>query len=244
MKLVKVGDFELLVPDVSVFNFKVPEGWEIPFCSNHEAINKILDNCKRRGRFFPYECDIFNAFHACPLYNVKVVIRGMDPYPNTAVVNGETVPQACGMSFAVRRGIKPPGSLLNIYKRIKKDYPNFVIPDHGDLTAWAKQGILLMNSCLTYFPDNPLKGAALKCWAPFNSRIDMAICEANPKVIYVLWGKEAQQSVRITDKITRLEGVHPSPMNGNKFIDTVDHFPRINEILRGLGQDEINYDLV
>ena len=242
MEKVMLGDYEVKVYKPEVFDFVVPEGWEELFYEEYETINRIRKSTRARGKSYPLEREQFTAFYNCPLYKVKVVILGQDPYPGVQYLNGELVPHACGMAFSVKRGIKVPGSLSNIFLCIKKCYPEYQIPNHGDLTKWANQGILLLNTCLSYFPDNPLKGPQKRYWGPFVDKVIETVCRVNPNVIFILWGKEAQK-IPLQGKIERLEGIHPSPQNGKQFVETVDHFRVINEKLSKLGIEEIDWSL-
>jgi len=183
----------------------------------------------------PYEL-IFNAFHQCPPESVKILILGMDPYINPG--------EAMGMSFSVPKGVKVPPSLKNIFTELSNDIPGFTIPNHGDLTSWAKQGILLLNSSLTV--RGKKSGSHLKVWKKLTDRIIHLISEVSEHpTIFMLWGLEAKKKQNLID-IDRhiiLTANHPSPLSANKggFFGT-KHFSQANEELIKMGLEPINWN--
>lgn len=196
------------------------------FKDNELLIRKLLGVILRRGRFYPSRENIFRALLECSMKDVKVIIVGQDPYKNSD--------HACGLSFSLPPGIPPTASLRNMYACIKKSYPSFVIPNHGDLRPWCKQGVLLLNMCLAYFPDNPQDATESRFCMPFVSKLIKEIANINPELILVMWGKKAQDLDQISGlpgTVTKLKGVHPSSMNGKRFVEEVNHFKEINQIL-------------
>ena len=203
-----------------------PESWEVAFTDAHPELKLISEKLNELGDYYPLPEDVFRAFRELPVERVRVVIVGQDPYPHS---NG-TKPSAVGMSFSVRRGDPVPGSLKNIYKEIRSDYPSFEIPDHGDLTGWVRQGVLLLNKCLTVSPGD--SGSHRKLWMGFINKMIKFIVSRNPKVIFVMWGKNAQElSTILGEKVKQLTAGHPSPISARNGFFGCGHFREINELL-------------
>ncbi len=175
-------------------------------------------------RICPASEDIFAAFHLCPLKKVKVVIIGQDPY------HGEG--QAHGLSFSVRPGVAQPPSLRNIVKLAIKDAG---IPEttSGDLTAWAKQGVLLLNSVLTVRRNDAASHSG-EGWEEFTDAVIAAINRQKHGVVYMLWGKYAQEKGELLDwsKNCVLTAVHPSPLSAHRGFMDCAHFSKANEYLK------------
>ena len=155
----------------------------------------------RTHRVYPPADDIFNAFHLTPLKDVKVVILGQDPYHGDG--------QAHGLSFSVKPGVEAPPSLVNIYKEIHDDL-GLPIPNHGDLTYWAKQGVLLLNNVLTVERGkaNSHKGLG---WETFTLNIVRYLNEREKPLVFILWGKNAIEKKKYIDsRHLVLTSVHPS----------------------------------
>jgi uracil-DNA glycosylase len=219
-----------------------PPGWRKQFKEAEaeivETSQDILNDEITYGKCYPLRKDIFNAFYLTPLNRVRVVIIGQDPYHTTC---HDGLPQACGMSFSVRRSSSIPPSLRNIYRELERSIPNFVPPSHGDLRSWARQGVLLLNKCLTVRPGQP--GSHKDIWMGFLLKVLSALAEYRPNAIYVLWGNKAQELQTkgyISDRATILTGYHPSGYNGNKFIGN-NHFVEINKILTERGELPIDW---
>lgn len=222
-----------------------PVGWEKVFLDSeteYEYIDQFLQVQEQiYGKCIPDRKDLFNAFHYCPLQNVKVVIMGQDPYHT--IRNGK--PIAHGLSFSTRQELKiVPPSLRNIYKEISRTHPYFQTPDHGDLTNWARQGVLLLNNCLTV-NKNEAKSHPPKLWHGFLTRVFQAIQQANPRCIFVLWGKEAKTMTEkyISSKARVLTSSHPSPMSARRGFNKCDHFLSINQYLAEDGEAQINWQV-
>lgn len=221
----------------------VPKGWidvfkaAIPELTHISASleQDIIDN----GYFFPYKKNVFKAFDLCPLDAVKVVIIGQDPYHSTDHNGG---PVAMGMSFSVSRDFGIPPSLRNIYNEIERTIPNWKRPSNGDLTAWAKQGVLLLNMCLTVRPHKAKSHGGL--WMGFITKAITAINEKNPKCIFVMWGKEAQKvEPLITNKNISLITSHPSAFSVNRGFNGCGHFSEINKHLTEQNRSEIDWNV-
>lgn len=230
---------------MEVVEKSTPVGWESVFrgaINELRELSQVLSRVEREqaAQWFPLRQDLFNAFHLTPLNAVRVVIMGQDPYHNVTS-RGIQRPQAMGLSFSVPYGVDPPPSLLNIYKEIKSCYPDFQIPSHGNLTAWARQGVLLLNACLTVQPHQPDSHAEV--WDPFIVQVLRAIVNTNPKVIFVLWGKKAKRIAQHVGNSIILEAAHPSPYSARGGFFGCRHFRLINDHLQRLGQPPINWAL-
>ena len=185
----------------------------------------------RTKLIFPPAQDIFNAFHLTPLKDVKVVILGQDPYHN----NG----QAHGLSFSVQKGVDIPPSLVNIYKELHDDL-GCTIPNHGCLTKWAEQGVLLLNAVLTVRAHEAASHAG-HGWETFTDAVVRAIAQRKQGIVYMLWGSYAQKKGAIADPQRNciLKAVHPSPLSVYRGFFGCRHFSRANEYLRSVGQEPI-----
>lgn len=199
----------------------------IDFLEQEKAENRI---------FFPKIVQIFNAYNFTPFDEVKVVIIGQDPYHG--------VGQAHGLCFSVQYGIKPPPSLVNIYKEIKNNYPDFEIPKHGNLETWAKQGVLLLNSILTVEKNKPASHQK-KGWEHFTDASISKLSKNREGIIFILWGNFAQQKANLIDENRHhiLKAAHPSPFSAHNGFFGCKHFEKVNQILRQQGKTEINWQL-
>lgn len=221
--------------------------WEHVFHESQyelEDISKILDEQEQKfGMYYPLKKHIFAAFDYTPLTLTNVVIIGQDPYPQSVTnQSGETVPRAQGLSFSTLKGDVIPSSLKNIYKELVNSYKGFEMPDHGDLTSWCKQGVLMLNIGLTVRANSP--GSHGEIWHGFIKRVCKAITAVNPKCIYILWGNEAQKiEGMLGEKSVILKSVHPSGMSANRGFFGCNHFNLCNEILLKQGKSAINWHL-
>ncbi len=178
----------------------------------------------QKNEVWPKGGHIFNAFNKCPFPNLKVVILGQDPYP--------TPGHAHGLCFSVAENVFPfPKSLNNIFKEIKDDLGNEV-PDSGSLESWAEQGVFLLNTVLTVnaHESNSHKEFG---WERFTDEVIRAISDQKEKVVFLLWGSQAQRKMDIidTEKHHILKAVHPSPLSAHKGFFGCKHFSKTNEIL-------------
>lgn len=199
----------------------------------------FIDMAERvRGEYknktiYPDSRDIFNAFDSAPVSSVKVVIIGQDPYHGPG--------QAHGLCFSVPRGIQTPPSLANIYKELHDDL-GIEIPDHGDLSSWARQGVLLLNSVLTVeeYKANSHKGIG---WEKFTESAIERLSTDREGIVFILWGRQAQDKQRIIDsqKHLVLTSVHPSPLSAYNGFFGCRHFSKANDYLSGNGTDGIQW---
>jgi uracil-DNA glycosylase len=213
------------------------------------VIERNLDEFSRQSVILPTADHRYNAFSLNP-ENVKCVIVGQDPYHGIAKIrleSGETesVPEAMGLSFSVPKGVKIPPSLRNIFKELNEDI-GCPVPDHGNLTAWTDQGVLLLNRMLSVEKDKPGSHSKLG-WQPITEALVSTLSEQHPGIVFILWGNHAK-SIRpfIADNgHTIIESSHPSPIGGscNKGFFGSRPFSRTNEALANLGKQTIDWSL-
>ena len=180
---------------------------------------------------------IFNAFNQTPFSKVKVVILGQDPYHNPG--------QAHGLSFSVPNGIKPPPSLMNIYKEIQQDI-NIPMPAaYGNLTKWAAQGVLLLNAILTVRANEPASHSKIG-WMDFTDTVIKKISDEKKGVVFLLWGKFAQEKQMLIDETKHfvLKAAHPSPFSADKGFFGCKHFSKTNKILTDQAMEPIDWKLL
>src|SRR5262245_18261189 len=158
-------------------------------------------------KVYPPEADVFNAFRYTPVDKVKAVILGQDPYHGPG--------QAHGLCFSVPNGVAPPPSLVNMFKELHEDI-GFRIPNHGNLTHWAQQGVFLLNASLTVRAGEPMSHAKIG-WASFTDTVIKRISEAKQHLVFLLWGKFAQEKRVLIDenKHLILRAAHPSPLSAH-----------------------------
>lgn len=182
---------------------------------------------------FPQGKHIFNAFEKCPFQNVEVVILGQDPYHGPG--------QANGLAFSVNDGVKPPPSLVNIFKEIKNDLGK-EIPKSGNLERWAEQGVLLLNATLTVRANTP-GSHQKKGWEEFTDAAIKKISEEHSNLVFMLWGAYAQKKGIIIDgnKHLVLKAPHPSPFSAHSGFFGCKHFSKANEYLLKHGKKPIEW---
>jgi uracil-DNA glycosylase len=176
---------------------------------------------------------IFNAFSLTPYEKVKVIILGQDPYHNPN--------QAMGLSFSVPDGMKPPPSLVNIFKELHKDI-GMAIPSSGNLTAWAKQGVLLLNAVLTVRANEPASHAKIG-WTKFTDDVILTLSSQKTGLVFILWGNFAQEKIKLIDssKHKILKAAHPSPFSAYNGFFGCKHFSATNEYLVKNNIDPIDW---
>ena len=207
--------------------------FEKPYMQN---LRKFLrDEYEKKKIIFPDRKNYFRALDLVPPEKVKVVILGQDPYHGPG--------QAHGLSFSVAEGVRFPPSLKNIFKEMNNDL-NLQIPKSGDLTKWAEQGVLLLNSVLTV--ENGLAASHQKRgWELFTDKIISVVNEVSPHCVFVLWGTYAQKKAAFVDRQKHLviECVHPSPLSSHRGFFGSKPFSKINKWLKSQGQDTIDWEL-
>ena len=201
-----------------------------------EELRAFLLAQKRAGkRIFPKGSEFFSAFRHTPLHRVKVVILGQDPY------HGEG--QAHGLCFSVQPGVAVPPSLQNIYKELHAEL-GLPIAGHGHLTAWADQGVLLLNSVLSVESGRAASHQG-KAWETFTDRVIEVINEQREGVVFMLWGSYAQRKGAMIDRRRHcvLKAPHPSPLSAHRGFFGCGHFIAANRYLEARGQAPIDWRL-
>ena len=225
---------------MSKTNVRIEASWKTALETEFEqpyfqALIQFLKGEKAKGkRMYPPGSLIFNAFDTTPIEKIKAVILGQDPYikPN----------QAMGLSFSVPRGVAIPPSLKNIYKELHDDL-GLPVANHGDLTAWANQGVFLLNAALTV--EAGKSGSHLKKgWGEFTDAVIRKISEQRTGIVFMLWGNFARQKRVLIDasKHLILESAHPSPLAGGAFFGN-KHFSKANAYLEANDQEPIDWSL-
>ena len=186
-------------------------------------------------RIYPDMNDIFNALKSSSYKDTRVVIIGQDPYHGAG--------QAHGMCFSVKKGVEPPPSLKNIFKELKTDV-GFTETGHGELTTWAKQGVLLLNTVLTVREGSPNSHKGMG-WENFTDRVILELNKKQTPIVFLLWGANAKNKAKIiTNPIhKKLEAPHPSPLSAYNGFFGCRHFSLCNNILVSSGQTPINWQL-
>ena len=200
-------------------------------------LKQFLKQEKDAGyKIYPKGTDIFNAFKKTPFDELKVVIIGQDPYHG--------VNQAHGLSFSVQKGIITPPSLKNIYKELVTDIPGFVIPNHGDLTEWAEQGVLLLNATLTVRDSSPASHQK-KGWEEFTNTVIKTISDKKEGIVFILWGSFAQAKAELIDQKKHfiIKSPHPSPFSADRGFFGSKPFSKTNEILLKEGKKPIDWQI-
>lgn len=219
---------------------KIAKGWKNVLSQefSKEYFLRIVEHIKLEKQsqvtIYPPGPLIFNAFNATDFDQVKVVIIGQDPYHGPH--------QAHGLSFSVQKGIKPPPSLLNIYKEIESDLGIKMPRKNGDLTHWANQGVLLLNASLTVRADQPNSHAGIG-WQTFTDSVIQELNDRKEHLVFMLWGNFAKEKgARIDEKKHLvLRSVHPSPFAADKGFFGSKHFSKTNQYLIQHGIEPIDW---
>ena len=198
-------------------------------------LKEFLIQEKQKNNVYPPGSLIFNAFNQTPFQKVKVVIIGQDPYHGTG--------QAHGLCFSVPKGIQKPPSLVNIFKELNTDL-GIPIPSHGNLEKWTFQGVLLLNATLTV-RANQAGSHQNKGWETFTDSVIKSISDKRKAIVFILWGKYAQDKGRIIDETKHfvLKAAHPSPFSAYNGFFGCKHFSKTNEILIQQGIDPIDWSI-
>ena len=199
----------------------------------YQELQTFVQKRRAEVRVFPEEKNVFNALELTPFESVKVVILGQDPYHGFG--------QAHGLSFSVQKGTPLPPSLKNIYKELQEDIGG-ELPTEGDLSHWAKQGVLLLNTVLTVEEGNANSHKG-KGWERLTNRLIESLNELKHPVIFILWGKPAQDKEKliINPNHVILKAPHPSPLSAYRGFFGSKPFSRVNGILIQQGQTPIRW---
>lgn len=201
----------------------------------YQKLRGFLAKAYKTRTVYPDMYDIFNALKLTSFSQVSVVIIGQDPY------HGEG--QAHGLSFSVKKGVEPPPSLKNIFKEIHQEL-GIEIPKHGELTKWAKQGVLLLNAVLTVYSGEANSHKNIG-WEIFTDRVIELLNERKEPIVFLLWGANARQKKKLITNPNHkiLETVHPSPLSAYNGFFGCGHFSQANEFLKSVGREPIDWSL-
>ena len=229
------------VANVTICKYDYEMNWSTYLAEykKSDSFQSTLQHVRQRREagvtVYPPACDVFNAFRYCSFDDIKVVILGQDPYhgPN----------QAHGLCFSVKRPIKPPPSLVNIYKELIQDV-GIALPSHGDLTGWAKQGVFLLNTVMTVEAGNAYSHQGIG-WEQFTDHVIAQINAHRSHVVFLLWGAAAQKKQPMLDstKHTILCAPHPSPLSAHRGFLGCHHFSLANQALIAHNQSPINWSV-
>jgi uracil-DNA glycosylase len=227
---------------MSTISPQIEESWKLhlsgEFAKSYfsELKTFLVDEKSKGSVVFPPGQQIFNAFNLCPFDKVKVVIIGQDPYHGKG--------QAHGLCFSVQDGVKPPPSLVNIYKEIEDDLGIKMNYAKGNLEGWAKQGVFLLNAILTVKENQPASHQG-KGWETFTDAVIKELSDNRTGLVFLLWGKYAQSKEALIDKTKHfiLKAAHPSPFSAYNGFMGCKHFSKANEILRNQELEEINWQI-
>ena len=219
---------------------QIAKGWKEMLSEEFQKdyFKRITEQLKieiqSRVKIYPPGPMIFNAFNTTDFNEVKVVIIGQDPYHGPG--------QAHGLSFSVQPGVKPPPSLVNIYKEIETDLGIKMPRNFGDLTAWAKQGVLMLNATLTVRANEPNSHAGLG-WNQFTDAVIQKLNQEKEHLVFLLWGNFAKEKGAHIDqkKHLVLKAAHPSPFAADKGFFGCKHFSKTNQYLIEQGRDPIDW---
>jgi uracil-DNA glycosylase len=217
----------------------LPEDWRSILAEEFtkpyfKKLQEFVARERKEHKVYPPAEDVFNAFKATPFDKVKVLLLGQDPYHGPG--------QAHGMCFSVKPGVKPPPSLVNMFKELHADL-GCRIPNHGSLQAWADRGVMLLNAVLTVRAGEP-NSHKDHGWETFTDAVIKALAARVRPVVFVLWGGYAQKKAKlITDPQHRIvKAAHPSPLSMAKFMGSKP-YSAINEALLDVGQEPIDWQI-
>ena len=221
---------------------KINESWKKLLDSefNSEYFKNLIAFVKEdysKTTCYPKGSQIFNAFDFCPINDLKVVIIGQDPYHG--------VDQANGLCFSVNKSVPHPPSLINIFKEIETDLGYKFENNKGDLSKWAKQGVMLLNATLTV-RNNSAGSHQNKGWEIFTNKVIEVISIETNNTVFLLWGSFAKQKKKLIDidKHKVLESGHPSPLSANRgYWFGNKHFRKCNNYLDSVGKSKIDWSL-
>ena len=185
---------------------------------------------------FPPQEEVFTAFEKTPLDKVRVVIIGQDPYHGPS--------QAHGLCFSVKHGVKIPPSLVNMYKELVTDIPDFSTPEHGHLSSWADQGVLMLNTVLTV-EQGKAHSHAKSGWETFTTNALKQLNEQDTPIVFILWGAHAIKKGKVITSQHHhiLSGPHPSPLSAYRGFFGCKHFSKTNALLTSLGTKPIDWQV-
>ena len=201
----------------------------------YQKLHQIIEKEYETKTIYPPKQEIFRALNLCDFDDVKVVILGQDPYHNTG--------QAHGLSFSVKPGVEIPPSLVNIYKELHDDLGCY-IPNHGNLEQWAEQGVLLLNTVLTVQAHHAMSHRGVG-WEQFTDAVIKKVNEIDRPIVFILWGKPAQEKAKMLNnpKHLILKAPHPSPLSAYRGFFGSKPFSQTNEFLKTHGETPIDWQI-
>lgn len=218
----------------------LPESWHELLASEmkqpyFQKLEQFVDTERKEHTVYPPEPEVFSALDLTPYEQVRVLLLGQDPYHDAN--------QAHGLCFSVRPGIKPPPSLVNMFKEMRSDIGT-TIPNNGYLVPWAKQGILMLNAVLTVRAHTP-NSHKNQGWERFTDAIIRKVNEKQQRVVFILWGAYAQKKRALIDTSRHaiVESAHPSPLSARNGFFGSKPFSAVNAALREAGEKEIDWQL-
>jgi len=221
--VVQGGELESLFTEKTWLEFFAENEFQKSY---FKQLSAFLSNEFKTQKVFPPKEHVFRCFNTLPIDKVKVVILGQDPYHNYN--------QAMGLCFSVNKGIQTPGSLLNMYKELKSDL-NCRIPTHGDLSKWQSQGILMLNTSLTVRAHSA-NSHSKKGWEQFTDKAIEELAKARKNIVFLLWGKNAQDKEKLIKRSGRehlvLKSAHPSGLSAHRGFFGNKHFSQTNAYLK------------
>lgn len=193
-----------------------------------------LDKAYEQGKVYPEKHEIFQAFRLTPYDRVKVVLLGQDPYHGKG--------QAEGLAFSVKKGVKIPPSLRNIFKELEEDL-KIEKPDHGSLVSWAKEGVLLLNTVLTV-EEGKANAHAGMGWKIFTDRVIRNLGQREDPLVFILWGNQAKEKEKFIAEHHRIiSSVHPSPLSARRGFFGSKPFSKTNDFLQEMGTSPVNWKI-
>lgn len=200
-----------------------------------QDLRRFVDEERRAHSVFPPEEEVFAALEATPYDRVKVLLLGQDPYHDDG--------QAHGLCFSVRPGVRPPPSLVNIFKELEADI-GCPRPRHGCLSRWAEQGVLLLNTVLTVRAHQPASHKG-RGWEKLTDEVIRKVSARPDPVVFLLWGAHAHKKEKLVDaaRHTVIKGVHPSPLSANNGFFGSKPFSKVNAALAAAGKTPIDWQL-
>lgn len=218
----------------------IPQSWQPVVGEETEKcyflkLKEFLAEERRSHTVYPPEPEVFAALQTTPYEGVKVLLLGQDPYHN--------VNQAHGLCFSVRPGIKPPPSLVNIFKELKDDL-GCSVPNNGYLVPWAQQGVLMLNAVLTVRAHAP-NSHKNHGWETFTDAVIRKVNEREDLVVFILWGGYAQKKTALidTDRHCIIQSAHPSPLSARNGFFGSKPFSKVNEALQSAGETPIDWQI-
>jgi uracil-DNA glycosylase len=242
--------------NADITKLKIHNSWkDFDFKKEYtQRLNNYLSHCLKvtsgKIKIYPYPDLLFNALNMTPLNKIKVVFLGQDPYHNNEIHHEEIIPQAMGLAFSVPVGIEIPSSLKNIYQNLINYGHIDSMPPHGNLSFWAHQGCLLLNTSLTVQHGYPNRHAEF--WKPITDNLIKYISDHCENIVFVLWGGPALEKLNLIDtqKHKVIISSHPSglsynkPLRNYKPFNEVDHFSKINKYLIKHNKNKILWKIV